>query len=85
MDQNHPNWVNGKNLNKGGGYGKFGPSTNAAWNKYKNEYLTSLVTLPTSQEPSGNTGGLGTPTPDGGETITKTNDENPYLQYSDRG
>jgi hypothetical protein len=41
MDTNHPNWVKGKNLNKGGGYGNFGPSTRTAWNKYKNEYLLS--------------------------------------------
>jgi hypothetical protein len=34
MDINHPNWVNGKNLNKGSGYGNFGPSTKAAWAKY---------------------------------------------------
>jgi hypothetical protein len=77
MDINHPNWVKGKNLNKGGGYGKFGPSTSAAWRKYKNEYLGGS---------KANTGGLGVPSTDGGETITPTDDsENPYLMYSDRG
>jgi hypothetical protein len=40
MDINYPNWVKGKNLNKGGGYGKFGPSTKAAWDKYKNKYAS---------------------------------------------
>jgi len=76
MDINHPNWVKGKNLNKGGGYGKFGPSTNAAWKKYKDEYLKG----------SSNKGGLGVPTPDGGENIIPTDDsENPYLMYNDRG
>jgi hypothetical protein len=43
MDANHPNWVKGKNLNKAGGYGKFGPNTNKAWGKYKNEYISSIV------------------------------------------
>lgn len=76
MDNNHPNWVKGKNLNKGGGYGKFGPNTNASWKKYKDEYLKG----------SSNKGGLGVPTPDGGENIIPTDDsENPYLMYNDRG
>ena len=73
MDINHPNWVKGKNLNKGGGYGKFGPSTSNAWAKYKNEYL-------------GGSKGIGVPSSDGGETILPTDDsENPYLMYNDRG
>lgn len=46
MDINHPNWVgctdskctNGKNLNKGKGYGTFGPSTTKAWNLYDNDF-----------------------------------------------
>jgi len=38
MDKNHPNWVKGKNLNKGSGYGSYGPSTQAAWNTYKTEF-----------------------------------------------
>lgn len=46
MDTNHPNWVgctdnactNGKNLNKGKGYGAFGPSTTKAWNLYDNDF-----------------------------------------------
>jgi hypothetical protein len=51
MDINHPNWVKGKNLNKGGGYGKFGPSTSAAWNKYKDEYLGGSKTTDTPDYP----------------------------------
>jgi hypothetical protein len=46
MDSNHPNWVgctdsactNGKNLNKGKGYGTFGPSTTKAWSKWGNDF-----------------------------------------------
>lgn len=46
MDINHPNWVgctdskctNGKNLNKGKGYGAFGPSTTKTWNLYGNDF-----------------------------------------------
>lgn len=46
MDLNHPNWVgctdsactNGKNLNKGKGYGEFGPSTAKAWGIYGNDF-----------------------------------------------
>jgi len=29
-------------LNKGGGYGKFGPSTKAAWDKYQNDFKTKM-------------------------------------------
>jgi len=44
MDSTYPNWVgctdskctNGKNLNKGKGYGTFGPSTTKAWSKLGN-------------------------------------------------
>jgi hypothetical protein len=44
-------WVKGsdgkyKLLNKGAGYGTFGPSTRAAWDYYKAKYLESLKTLP---------------------------------------
>jgi len=41
MDENNPNWVNGKNLNQGGGYGNFGPKTSAAWASWKSNYLDS--------------------------------------------
>jgi len=46
MDSTHPNWVgctdskctNGKKLNKGNGYGTFGPSTTKAWSKWGNDF-----------------------------------------------
>jgi hypothetical protein len=38
MDLNHLGWVNGKNLNKGTGYGSWGPSTQKAWDQYGKEY-----------------------------------------------
>lgn len=46
MDSTYPNWVgctdskctNGKNLNKGKGYGTFGPSTTKAWSKWGNDF-----------------------------------------------
>jgi hypothetical protein len=44
-------WVKGsdgkyKLLNKGAGYGTYGPSTRAAWSYYKQKYLDSLKNLP---------------------------------------
>lgn len=41
MDQNHPNWVNGKNLNRGAGYGTKGPATTKAFAKYGAEWRNS--------------------------------------------
>jgi hypothetical protein len=38
MDGNHKNWVRGKNLNHGGGYGNFGPMTSKAWNQWGKDY-----------------------------------------------
>ncbi len=39
MDSKHPNWLNnGKNLNKGAGYGNYGSQTSGAWYKYGSEY-----------------------------------------------
>jgi hypothetical protein len=38
MDKSHPGWVNGKSLNKGTGYGSWGPSTQKAWEKYGSTY-----------------------------------------------
>ena len=56
MDKTHPNWVKGKNLNKGSGYGSYGPSTQSAWNTYKTEFQnlrgTIGTTLPKSQPPT---------------------------------
>ena len=48
MDIKHPNWVKGKNLNKGSGYGTYGPSTQAAWGLWKAEF----------QNPVSNSGGF---------------------------
>lgn len=52
LDINHAGWAtgfpNGK-LNKGAGYGKFGPRTQKAWALYGKEYLQSLTT-PTEVE-----------------------------------
>lgn len=45
MDIKYPNWVNGKNLNKGTGYGTFGPSTKKAWEKYGKEYVSGAPNL----------------------------------------
>ena len=38
LDIKHPNWLNGKKLNKGSGYGTFGPSTQAAAKLYATEF-----------------------------------------------
>jgi hypothetical protein len=54
MDVNHPNWVgctdnactNGRNLNKGNGYGNFGTSTTKAWNLYGNDFNTQYTQQP---------------------------------------
>jgi hypothetical protein len=47
LDKNYPGWASGYKggiLNKSGrGYGRFGPRTTAAWDKYKNNYTTSLT------------------------------------------
>jgi len=48
MDKNHPNWVNGKNLNKGSGYGNFGPATQNAWATWKNEFQNVRGTIGTT-------------------------------------
>jgi len=54
MDANRPNWVgatnaalsNGRQLNKGEGYGNFGSSTTKAYNKYRTDWLASLNVAP---------------------------------------
>lgn len=38
LDVNYPNWLNGGKLNKGRGYGTFGPYTKKAWAQYKTQY-----------------------------------------------
>lgn len=42
LDVNYPRWLNGKKLNRGGGYGRFGDNTKLAWNTYKNQYIKTL-------------------------------------------
>ena len=38
LDINKPTWLNGRKLDKGRGYGTFGPYTKKAWAQYKTEY-----------------------------------------------
>ena len=38
LDKYYPTWLKGGKLNKGRGYGTFGPNTKAAWLKYKSQY-----------------------------------------------
>jgi cytoskeletal protein RodZ len=41
MDSKYPTWLKGGKLNKGSGYGTYGPSTQKAWKTYGSEYTTS--------------------------------------------
>jgi hypothetical protein len=51
LDKNRPNWVgatnfmlnNGKNLNRGAGYGNFGASTKKAYEYFGNKWKESIV------------------------------------------
>jgi hypothetical protein len=38
LDTTYPEWLNGKKLNKGKGYGTFGPNTKKAWEAHKEEF-----------------------------------------------
>ena len=38
LDKYFPTWLKGGKLNKGKGYGTFGPNTKLAWTKYKSQY-----------------------------------------------
>ena len=38
LDTTYPEWLNGKKLNKGKGYGTFGPNTKKAWEAHKDEF-----------------------------------------------
>jgi len=49
MDIYHPNWVKGKNLNKGSGYGTYGPSTQAAWGLWKVDFQKPTDPLETAR------------------------------------
>ena len=69
LDTNKPGWASGYSggvVNKGRGYGRFGPRTSAAWNTHKNAYLNPRD--PGYQDPTSTytstapTSGSGTPT-----------------------
>lgn len=42
LDSNYPTWLNGGKLNKGSGYGSYGPSTQKAFTQYGSAYQNSL-------------------------------------------
>jgi hypothetical protein len=77
LDKNKPGWTTGKpykilEKKPERGYGKFGPLTQAAWGKYKNEFQpqqipSSNTTLATSANPT-----TATPTTSGSTTGTTT-------------
>jgi hypothetical protein len=79
MDEKHPNWVKnsvGKmvNLDKGYGWGNFGPNTQSAWQQWGNEYskeknitpntnaTTTNTTTAAATTTAGTTGASSTPT-----------------------
>lgn len=39
LDTNKKGWLKGKELNKKGGYGSYGPNTQKAWTTHKDEYM----------------------------------------------
>ena len=43
LDINQPTWLKGKSLNKGAGYGTYGPNTTAAYKKYGNDYENMMM------------------------------------------
>ena len=45
LDVKYPTWLNGGKLNKGSGYGTFGPATTKAWNSYGTEFTKSRMAL----------------------------------------
>jgi len=51
LDKNKSGWLNGGNLNKGAGYGNFGPKTAAAYNTYKDEYAKPVAPNQTTPAP----------------------------------
>ena len=47
LDKNHAGWAEGytdRKVNKGKGYGRFGPRTQKAWNKYQTEFKNYIGT-----------------------------------------
>jgi hypothetical protein len=59
LDAKGLKWVNGSKLNKGRGYGNFGPSTTKAFEKYGQEWLATQTTSGGSTSGSGSTSGGG--------------------------
>jgi hypothetical protein len=55
LDINKKGWLNGGELNKKGGYGRFGPSTTKAWNSYKDEYMNNKTSGPEIKKITGQT------------------------------
>jgi hypothetical protein len=51
LNTNNPGWLKGKTipLDPKRGYGKFGPSTSASWNKLKDIYLKDISSLKSNQ------------------------------------
>jgi hypothetical protein len=45
LDMKYPTWLNGGKLNKGSGYGTFGPSTTKAWGTYGTTFVTEMKAL----------------------------------------
>jgi hypothetical protein len=83
MDINHPNWVKGKNLNKGGGYGKFGPSTKAAWDKYKDSYFSGKLVVNRPGVTDADAPVDDTQTKNYASIPPADDSDNPYLMYND--
>ena len=54
LDIKYPTWLKGGKLNKGGGYGNFGPNTSNAWTTYGVDYQ-KVVVVPTGTTPTGTT------------------------------
>lgn len=46
LDAKYPKWLKGKTLNKGSGYGTFGPSTKVAYATYGAEWTKSTTSAP---------------------------------------
>jgi hypothetical protein len=46
LDAKYPQWLKGKTLNKGSGYGTFGPSTKVAYATYGAEWTKSTTSAP---------------------------------------
>jgi hypothetical protein len=86
LDGTHPGWhkkYNTLGSDPKKGYGKFGPNTSAAYKLYKEEYLKTLTSSDNNTAPINklipgtkdnpqafNTGGLGVPEDNGGESYT---------------